>query len=59
MEYEAEEKKQIKNFPTARELREAREKAEARLKREQDEEMKKGLTVCFYYLAILCATSPI
>lgn len=46
MEYEKNEKDQIRGFPTAKELREAREKAEARLKREQDEAMKIGLTVC-------------
>ncbi|KAI5124314.1 hypothetical protein M0805_008922 [Coniferiporia weirii] len=44
LQYEKEEKAQIKNFPTARELKQAKEKAEARLKREQDDDMKIGLT---------------
>ncbi|KAH8117214.1 hypothetical protein DFH11DRAFT_1815987 [Phellopilus nigrolimitatus] len=44
LQYEKEEKGQIRNFPTAKELREAKEKAEARLKREQEEAMKIGLT---------------
>lgn len=47
LEYEAEEKKQIKNFPTAKELREAKERAGARLRRDQENAMKMGLTVCF------------
>lgn len=47
LQYEIEEKKQIKNFPTAKELRQAKERAEARLNREQEEAMKVGLTVCF------------
>lgn len=46
LQYEAEEEKKLKNFPTARELREARERAAARLKREQDEAAKVGLTKC-------------
>jgi DNA-directed RNA polymerase III subunit RPC3 len=44
LQYEAEEKNKLKNFPTARELREAKERAAARLKREQDEAAKIGLT---------------
>jgi len=43
MEYEAEARKEIKNFPTAKELREAKEKAEARFKREQQEAENIGL----------------
>ncbi|KAL5529325.1 hypothetical protein ACEPAG_5310 [Sanghuangporus baumii] len=43
LQYEKEEKNQIKNFPAAKELREAKERAEARLKREQEEDMKVGL----------------
>ncbi|KAI0273832.1 hypothetical protein BC834DRAFT_855789 [Gloeopeniophorella convolvens] len=41
--YEAEEKAKIAGFPTAKELREAREVAEARLKREEAEAEKVGL----------------
>ncbi|KAJ7168137.1 RNA polymerase III subunit RPC82-domain-containing protein [Mycena crocata] len=41
--YEAEEKAKITNFPTAKELREARESADARLKREEEEAEKVGL----------------
>lgn len=55
MEYEKDERAQLKNFPTAKELREAKEKAEARLKREHDEAMKIGLTVCSLYFITLYA----
>ena len=41
--YEAEEKAKIYGFPTAKELRQAREVAEARLKREEDEAEKVGM----------------
>ncbi|KAJ6606563.1 RNA polymerase III subunit RPC82-domain-containing protein [Mycena vulgaris] len=41
--YEGEEKAKIAGFPTAKELREARESAEARLKREEEEAEKVGL----------------
>ncbi|KAJ7261403.1 RNA polymerase III subunit RPC82-domain-containing protein [Mycena haematopus] len=41
--YEAEEKAKIAGFPTAKELREAKETAEARLKREEEEAEKVGL----------------
>ncbi|KAJ7445774.1 RNA polymerase III subunit RPC82-domain-containing protein [Mycena galericulata] len=41
--YEAEEKAKIAGFPTAKELREARESADARLKREEEEAEKVGL----------------
>jgi len=40
MQYEAEEKKKLDNIPTAKDLREAKERAEARLKREQEAAMK-------------------
>ncbi|OCB84153.1 hypothetical protein A7U60_g8829 [Sanghuangporus baumii] len=43
LQYEREEKNQIKNFPTAKELREAKERAEARYRREQEGDMKVGL----------------
>ncbi|KAJ7771765.1 RNA polymerase III subunit RPC82-domain-containing protein [Mycena metata] len=41
--YEAEEKQKISGFPTAKELREAKESAAARLKREEEEAEKVGL----------------
>lgn len=41
--YEVEEKAKISGFPTAKELREARETAEARLKREEDEAEQTGM----------------
>jgi hypothetical protein len=41
--YEAEEKAKIYGFPTAKELRQAREVAEGRLKREEDEAEKVGM----------------
>ncbi|KAF8503747.1 hypothetical protein F5888DRAFT_1897599 [Russula emetica] len=41
--YEAEEKAKIIGFPTAKELRQAREVAEGRLKREEDEAEKVGM----------------
>ena len=40
MQYEAEEKRKIDNIPTAKDLREAMERADARLKREQDAALK-------------------
>lgn len=43
IKYEAEEKAKISGFPTAKELREARETAQARLKREEEEAEKVGL----------------
>ncbi|KAH7910164.1 hypothetical protein BJ138DRAFT_1009376 [Hygrophoropsis aurantiaca] len=43
IKYEAEEKAKISGFPTAKELREAKETAEARLKREEEEAEKAGL----------------
>lgn len=43
IKYEAEEKAKISGFPTSKELREAREVAEARLRREEDEAEKVGL----------------
>ena len=45
LRYEAEAKREIKNFPTAKELLEAREKAEARFKREEEEEEKIAFVV--------------
>ncbi|TFK83941.1 hypothetical protein K466DRAFT_497507 [Polyporus arcularius HHB13444] len=41
--YEAEEKKKIAGFPTAKELREAKEVAEARLRREEEEAEQVGM----------------
>ena len=43
MQYEAEEKRKITGFPTAKELRQAKEVAEAQLKREEEEEEQIGL----------------
>ncbi|KAF5358490.1 hypothetical protein D9756_001738 [Leucocoprinus leucothites] len=43
IKYEAEEKAKISGFPTAKELREAKQVAEARLKREEEEAEKAGL----------------
>ncbi|TFY65459.1 hypothetical protein EVG20_g5577 [Dentipellis fragilis] len=43
IKYESEEKAKIAGFPTAKELREAKETAEARLKREEEEAEKVGL----------------
>ncbi|KIK95845.1 hypothetical protein PAXRUDRAFT_826575 [Paxillus rubicundulus Ve08.2h10] len=43
IKYEAEEKAKISGFPTAKELREAKETAEARLKREEEDAEKVGL----------------
>lgn len=45
LQFEAEEKSKLKNFPTAKELRQAKEVAEARLKREQEDALKTGLRV--------------
>jgi DNA-directed RNA polymerase III subunit RPC3 len=43
IQYEAEEKRKIAGFPTAKELRQAKEVAKARLKREEEEAEKIGL----------------
>jgi len=43
IQYEAEEKRKIIGFPTAKELREAKEVAQARLKREEEEAEQVGL----------------
>ncbi|KAG6874316.1 hypothetical protein C0995_001541 [Termitomyces sp. Mi166 len=43
IQYEAEEKAKIVGFPTAKEIREAKEVAEARLKREEEEAEQVGL----------------
>ncbi|KAI0310173.1 RNA polymerase III subunit RPC82-domain-containing protein [Amylostereum chailletii] len=43
IKYETEEKAKISGFPTAKELREAREVAEARLRREEEEAEKVGM----------------
>lgn len=45
MQYEAEEKRKVDNIPTAKDLREAKERAEARLKREQEAAMKVSVAV--------------
>lgn len=46
IKYEAQEKAKITGFPTAKELREAKETAEARLKREEEEAESVGLVSC-------------
>ena len=43
IKYEAEEKAKISGFPTAKELREAKEVAEARLRREEEQAERVGL----------------
>jgi DNA-directed RNA polymerase III subunit RPC3 len=43
IKYESEEKAKISGFPTAKELRQAKEIAEARLKQEEEEAEKVGL----------------
>ncbi|KAI0807185.1 RNA polymerase III subunit RPC82-domain-containing protein [Fomes fomentarius] len=43
LRYEAEEKRKISGFPTAKELREAKEIAEARLRREEEEAEQVGM----------------
>jgi DNA-directed RNA polymerase III subunit RPC3 len=43
IQYEQEEKAKISGFPTAKELRQAKEMATARLKREEEEEASVGL----------------
>lgn len=48
--YEAEEKRKISGFPTAKELREAKEVAEARLKREEEEAEQVGMVSCFVFV---------
>lgn len=45
--YEEEEKAKISGFPTAKQLREAKETAEARLKREEEEAEAVGLVSDF------------
>lgn len=47
--YETEEKDKIPGFPTAKELRQAKEIAYARLKREEEEAEKVGLVSCSCY----------
>ncbi|PIL23836.1 hypothetical protein GSI_13587 [Ganoderma sinense ZZ0214-1] len=45
--YEAEEKRKISGFPTTKELREAKEVAESRLKREEDEAEQVGMRTIY------------
>lgn len=52
MKYEAEERAKISGFPTAKELRHAKEVAEARLKQEESEAEKVGLVRAKPFLAI-------
>lgn len=46
IKYEGEEKAKISGFPTAKELRQAKETAEARLRREEEEAEKVGMVRC-------------
>ncbi len=43
IKYEIEEKSKLSGFPTARELREAKQTADARLRREEEDSEKTGL----------------
>jgi DNA-directed RNA polymerase III subunit RPC3 len=52
--YEAEEKAKIAGFPTAKELRQAREVAINRLKREEEEAEKVGLVRRSSYAGVCC-----
>ena len=62
--YEAEEKGKISGFPTAKELRQAREVAINRLKREEEEAEKVGLVrdhltwVCAVAIDVECRRNP-
>jgi hypothetical protein len=55
IQYEKEEKAKISGFPTAKELRQTKEAADARLKREEEEAEKVGLvsSVCFSNVGIV------
>jgi hypothetical protein len=52
IQYEAEEKSKISGFPTAKQLREAKEVARARLKREEEEAEQVGLVSILALLAV-------
>ncbi len=54
IQYEAEETAKISGFPTAKELRQAKETAEARLRREEEEAEKVGM-VSSALLVKLCS----
>ena len=47
MQYEAEEMKQFKSLPTAKEIREMKARSDARLKHEQEAAMKIDVVVRF------------
>lgn len=58
MQYEAEEKRKITGFPTAKELRQAKEVAESRLRRETEEEELTGLVnTAFDFLMLTHSSS--
>lgn len=48
MQYETEERRKITGFPTAKELREVKEVAEARVRREDEEEGQIGMVILLY-----------
>lgn len=51
LKYETEEKAKISGFPTSKQLREAKETAEARLKREEEEAEKIGMVSRYTFAA--------
>ena len=58
IKYEGEEKAKISGFPTAKQLREAREIAEARLRREEEEAEKIGMVSTILLLACIGELCP-
>lgn len=56
LKYETEEKAKISGFPTSKQLREAKETAEARLKREEEEAEKIGMVRYIYLQPALSDT---
>lgn len=53
IKYTNEEKAKIAGFPTAKELRQAREAAEARFRQEEEDAEHLGLVICFLPCEIL------
>ena len=58
IQYEAEEKGKISGFPTAKELRQAKEVADARLRREEEEAEKIGMVRASPVVHLLPLTLP-